>query len=322
MIFPEGTTTNGRMLIQFKVGAFSPVKPILPVLLRYRFRHYDFTWVGGNSNMGMCILRMMLQFANFCTVVVLDLYTPSEEEINDPILFANNVRTVMASKLGVPTTEHSYDDMWFSADAGKARISQDFELCKLKELYALDLEELKVILKRFKEFDSDQSGTISRSEFARALSLENRPEASLDQFFSFFDTDGSGHISYREFVQGIALLSDKCSWESQAKLAFLIHDVEGTGRVKVDRLRESLDRALGTSASHGDHSPARKVLSQSAVGSTADLDFDAFCELLRKDPELLESTLQASKARLGISFEDATAEAKRLRAEKEKKKIK
>ena len=35
VIFPEGTTTNGRALITFKPGAFIPAVPVQPVLIRY-----------------------------------------------------------------------------------------------------------------------------------------------------------------------------------------------------------------------------------------------------------------------------------------------
>ena len=35
LIFPEGTTTNGKALISFKPGAFIPSMPVQPVLIRY-----------------------------------------------------------------------------------------------------------------------------------------------------------------------------------------------------------------------------------------------------------------------------------------------
>lgn len=34
-IFPEGTCTNGEVLIEFKPGAFYPGQSIQPVLIRY-----------------------------------------------------------------------------------------------------------------------------------------------------------------------------------------------------------------------------------------------------------------------------------------------
>ncbi len=34
-IFPEGTNTNRRKLIKYKLGAFNPGVPVQPVLFRY-----------------------------------------------------------------------------------------------------------------------------------------------------------------------------------------------------------------------------------------------------------------------------------------------
>lgn len=44
LLFPEGTTTNGRNLISFKLGAFAPGFPIQPVVIRYPFVHFDISW--------------------------------------------------------------------------------------------------------------------------------------------------------------------------------------------------------------------------------------------------------------------------------------
>ena len=34
-IFPEGTTTSGKQIIQFKKGAFTPGLPVLPIVFKY-----------------------------------------------------------------------------------------------------------------------------------------------------------------------------------------------------------------------------------------------------------------------------------------------
>ncbi len=45
-VFPEGTTTNAKVLIPFKRGAFSTTYPVLPVLLTVRGEPdiYRWTW--------------------------------------------------------------------------------------------------------------------------------------------------------------------------------------------------------------------------------------------------------------------------------------
>jgi len=308
MIFPEGTVTNGKTLIQFKLGPFAPGQPVQPVVVQYPARHFNFTWVGRNSSMGMNILRMMLQFTNFCTVTFLEPYVPSAEQRDNSMLFASNVRAFMAKDLGIGTTEHTYDDTWFSWEATKGNVSSDFELGQVKELYNMDLGGLKVLLKRFKDFDQTGSGTLSIREFEAALRLneDGRTEASIQRFFSFFDTDGTGQISYREFVQGLALLSGKCSVESQAMLAFLAFDMEGTGRAQVEALKNALDNSV---ASGADVSPGEEILESSSVEGKTELSFEEFTTLVNKKPLILQRALELAKQRVGITFEEASAQA-------------
>merc|ERR1712079_205279 len=56
------------------------------------------------------MVRCLFEFHNPMHLTFLPRYVPSEEEKKDSILYANNVRTYMAEKTGLPTTEHTYDD--------------------------------------------------------------------------------------------------------------------------------------------------------------------------------------------------------------------
>jgi lysophosphatidylcholine acyltransferase/lyso-PAF acetyltransferase len=56
LLFPEGTTTNGRSLISFKLGAFAPGFPIQPVVIRYPFVHFDISWYVGSFRKPQLIL--------------------------------------------------------------------------------------------------------------------------------------------------------------------------------------------------------------------------------------------------------------------------
>ena len=71
LIFPEGTTTNGRALINFKSGAFIPGVPIQICVARYPFKHFDPCWVSGGPDLGMLLYRLNCQFVNF---LELDFY--------------------------------------------------------------------------------------------------------------------------------------------------------------------------------------------------------------------------------------------------------
>jgi len=324
MIFPEGRITNGERLIQFKLGAFKPGKPVLPMSLRYPFRYFNPACVGGNRG-PIWSLRMMTQFANFCVVEVYQPYEPEALEVQDCGIFAQRVRGLLASELGVRTTEHTVDDAFLYRAAARARVGNDFEVQSMRRLFDADLDQLKVWLQLFQNIDGNRSGRIERREFTRALSDQGRLDDSASNIFDFFDTDGSGSIEYREFVQGIALLSGRCSAASQAKLAFLVYDVEGRGRIRRDVLRAALDNAfakpiacpqarLPTASlprslveSVGERLLPRQAAGLPGASSSSheeDIDFETFSQLADQHPEILEGALISLRRRLGDSSGD------------------
>ena len=60
--------------------------------------------------------------------------------------------------------------------------------------------------KAFQWADLDKSGSLNRSEIARALEMWNIPldEKKLDQLMAICDKDGDGEVSYAEFVNALA----------------------------------------------------------------------------------------------------------------------
>ncbi|KAL7207778.1 hypothetical protein ACSBR1_029680 [Camellia fascicularis] len=94
MLFPEGTTTNGDFLLPFKTGAFLSKAPVLPVILRYPYQRFSPAWdsISGVRH----ILLLLCQFVNYLEVTRLPVYSPSQQEKDDPKLYAENVRRLMA----------------------------------------------------------------------------------------------------------------------------------------------------------------------------------------------------------------------------------
>eukprot|EP00931_Biecheleriopsis_adriatica_P122938 TRINITY_DN97995_c0_g1_i1.p1 TRINITY_DN97995_c0_g1~~TRINITY_DN97995_c0_g1_i1.p1 ORF type:complete len:413 (+),score=67.87 TRINITY_DN97995_c0_g1_i1:49-1287(+) len=106
LIFPEGKTTNGEGVIDFKKGAFVAGKPVRPVLIVWtgQFDPATTTYVEtqgrtretSDAEWGM---QMMGQFVHSLHVRVLAPYIPSEEEIGDAELYARNCQSYMADAL-------------------------------------------------------------------------------------------------------------------------------------------------------------------------------------------------------------------------------
>ncbi|KAG2666574.1 hypothetical protein I3760_15G069700 [Carya illinoinensis] len=96
MLFPEGTTTNGDFLLPFKTGAFLAKAPVLPVILRYPFRRFSPAW--DSMSGARHVFFLLCQFVNHLEVMQLPIYYPSQQEKDDPKLYADNVRTLIASE--------------------------------------------------------------------------------------------------------------------------------------------------------------------------------------------------------------------------------
>ncbi|KAM0954453.1 putative plasmalogen synthase [Dioscorea sansibarensis] len=96
MLFPEGTTTNGDFLLPFKTGTFLAKAPVLPVIIKYPYSRFSPAWdsISGIRH----IFFLLCQFANYMEVIYLPVYHPSEQEKEDPKLYANNVRKLMATE--------------------------------------------------------------------------------------------------------------------------------------------------------------------------------------------------------------------------------
>ncbi|KAJ0231765.1 hypothetical protein HA466_0296280 [Hirschfeldia incana] len=96
MLFPEGTTTNGDYLLTFKTGAFLAGTPVLPVILKYPYERFSAAWdtISGARH----VLFLLCQFVNHLEVIRLPVYYPSQEEKDNPKLYASNVRRLMASE--------------------------------------------------------------------------------------------------------------------------------------------------------------------------------------------------------------------------------
>jgi len=106
VVFPEGTTSNGKQLITFHTGAFLSGEPVQPVIFRYPHKHFSPSWESISAIRHL--FRLMTQISNYLEITILPLYMPSEEEKRNPELYAKNVRKVMADALKVPVKDYSF----------------------------------------------------------------------------------------------------------------------------------------------------------------------------------------------------------------------
>jgi lysophosphatidylcholine acyltransferase/lyso-PAF acetyltransferase len=110
LLFPEGTCTNREALITFKPGAFHPGLPVQPVLFRYPGSDGEndcVSWSWKGAGWAKVLWRTLARLNTNCEIEYLPVYRPSEEEKRDPVLYARNVRAVMAKYVKNPVfVEH------------------------------------------------------------------------------------------------------------------------------------------------------------------------------------------------------------------------
>lgn len=235
LVYPEGACTNGTTLISFKMGAFSPGLPIQPVCIRYPHKHLDLAWTEQtDESFASRFIKMAMQFHNSVELDFLPVYTPSQEEIDDPILYASNVRNVMAKHMGVPVTEHSYEDaklIILARDLKRIEATSSIVYSQIQKLYKMDGKDTAALLRKFAEIDVYKTGSINYSQFATVLGLPESDE--LLEYFELIDLNNTGLINFKEFLVGVCVVGGQdCTNNSAFASAFKIFDSESTGRIQ------------------------------------------------------------------------------------------
>lgn len=123
-VAPEGTLSNGRALLKFKSGAFVARVPVLPVILRYPYKHFCPAWTIDSPYL-ICY-RFLTQFVNYAIVEYLPMvYCSAEEDGEAPAEFAERVRCIMGAALAVPLVELDVTD--------KVRLMKKYRMSLLRD---------------------------------------------------------------------------------------------------------------------------------------------------------------------------------------------
>ncbi|KAL2762437.1 lysophosphatidylcholine acyltransferase 2, partial [Daubentonia madagascariensis] len=247
LVFPEGTCTNRSCLITFKPGAFIPGVPVQPILLRYPNKLDTVTWTWqGYTFIQLCVLTFCQPFTKV-EVEFMPVQVPSDEEKSDPVLFANRVRNLMAEALGIPVTDHTYEDCRLMISAGQLTLPMEaglVEFTKISRKLKLDWDGVRKHLDEYASIaSSSKGGRIGIEEFAEYLKL---PVSDvLRQLFALFDRNRDGSIDFREYVIGLAVLCNPANTEEIIQVAFKLFDVDEDGYITEEEFSTILQASLG-----------------------------------------------------------------------------
>ncbi|CAO2639041.1 Lysophosphatidylcholine acyltransferase 2B [Lemmus lemmus] len=227
--------------------AFSPGVPVQPVLLRYPNTVDTVTWTWQGFTGIQALMLTLSQPFTWVEVEFMPVYSPSEEEKKDPILFANTVRINMANALKLPVTDHTFEDCRLMVSAGALQLPMEaglVEFTTISRKLKLDWDNIHKHLDKYAEIAvSSKGGKIGIQEFSSYLKLPiSEP---LRQLFSLFDRNHDGSIDFREYVIGLTVLCNPANTEKILQMSFKLFDLDEDGYITEKELTTILRAAFG-----------------------------------------------------------------------------
>ena len=113
LIFPEGTTTNGLYLTEFKRGAFVSSLPIKPVWVKYRGSYFHPTWE--TLPFIVHVVFLLSHFYSTLELIYMPIFVPNDYLYNKnknlakskEMIYAETIREIMSKHSGLPKSENS-----------------------------------------------------------------------------------------------------------------------------------------------------------------------------------------------------------------------
>ncbi|XP_028969345.1 lysophosphatidylcholine acyltransferase 1 isoform X1 [Esox lucius] len=250
MIFPEGTCTNRSCLITFKPGAFIPAVPVQPVVIKYPNKLDTITWTWQGPGAFKILWLTLCQLHNQFIIEFLPIYTPSEEEKQNPALFAQNVRRQMAKALDIPVTDYSFEDCQLAMAEGQLRLPVDtclLEFAKLVRRLGLKPQNVEKVLQEYgnraRKMEGERMGL---QDFAHYLDVP--VSDMLRDMFALFDEHEDNTMDIREYVIALSVVCRPAKTLETMKLAFKMFEAEEDGAITEAELVCILKTALGVEA--------------------------------------------------------------------------
>ncbi|CAL0308182.1 unnamed protein product [Lupinus luteus] len=282
LLFPEGTTTNGRNLISFQLGAFIAGYPIQPVIVRYPHVHFDQSW--GSVSLTMLMFRMLTQFHNFFEVEYLPVIYPLDDK-ETAVHFRERTARAIATAINGVQTGHSYGDVLLYMKAQEAKkenpSSYMVEMATVESLFHIRSLEAVEFVDKFLAMNPDPSGRVQYDDFLQVLRLQDCPLS--EKVFAFIDVENRGAITFRQFLYASAHVMTQPDFNQACEVAF----AERGGAVKAyideQELQDFIRHAIPGWKEDGVH----KLFELFDNDNDGRINKDDFLSCLRRNPLLI-----------------------------------
>lgn len=282
LLFPEGTTTNGRFLISFQHGAFIPSLPIQPVVVRYPHVHFDQSW--GDISLTKLMFRMFTQFQNFMEVEYLPVIFPSEDETASHL--AKRTSYIMGNALNVVQTSHAYGDLMLLKRASE--LSKDnnsnflVEMAWVESSFNISTSEALELMDQFCAMNPDQNGRVKSRDFSSAFGLSDNLLSK--KIFTYLDVERKGSITFRQFLVGSANIRKQPLFMRACETAFNTCYRDGESScLTAEQFRDKLLSLMPITSKES----VDRLIQLFDVDADGKIDRDDFMRCLWKNPLLL-----------------------------------
>jgi len=140
-------------------------------------------------------------------------------------------------------------------------------------------EEIRRLLKKFKNLDLDHSRTLSSNEFLSVPQLQQNP--LVQRVIDIFDEDQNGEVDFKEFIQGVSQFSVKGDKSSKLRFAFKIYDMDNDGYISNGELFQVLKMMVGSNLKD---TQLQQIVDKTILFADKDEDgkinFEEFCEVV------------------------------------------